>query len=82
MRKQSWAALFGLIPIQEGMLSSAHVYVYTHLLSSADRIFDKNMKTEAIFATLAYPIVRSLMEGFNGKCVPCKPRFHLLHPLP
>jgi len=58
-----------------------HVYVYTHLLSSADHIFDKNMKTEAIFATLAHPIIHSVMEGFNGKCVPCKPRFHL-HPLP
>ena len=75
MRKQSRAALFGLIPIQEGMLSSAHV---SHLFSSADYVFDENVNTSCIYTTLANPIVHSVMEGFNGRCVPCKPRFHLL----
>jgi len=56
--------------------------VCTHLFSSAEHVFDQHVKTEVIFTTLANPIVNSVMEGFNGKCVPCKPHFHLLHPFP
>ena len=73
-REAESAALFGLIPIQEGMLSSAHA---SHLFSSADYIFEENINTSSIYTTLAQPTIYSVMEGFNGRCVPCKPRFHL-----
>ena len=52
MRKQSWATLFGLIPIQEDMLSSAHVYV-SHIYFPCRPIFDKHVKTEVIFNALS-----------------------------
>ena len=32
----------------------------------ADNVFHGDVKTSDIFATMALPIVRSVMEGFNG----------------